>query len=191
MANTGTAKRKITAGATVVLGLLLVANLATLAVAKSDGDSQVIHACYKSDTPGNGQVRIVGATDACRSNETSIDWNVTGPAGTAGPPGPSGPAGPEGPQGPAGLGLKDLQLVAELSVMNSDNAKVVLALCPAGTQALGGGASIGGPDQVALADSDFYLDASGNRVGWLARANEVQQVSVAWILVGHALCAVS
>ena len=52
----------------------------------------------------------------------------------------------------------------------------------------GGGASIGGPDQVALADSDFYLDLYGNRVGWLVRANEVQPVSVAWVLVGHALC---
>jgi len=233
MTNKGTATRKIMAGAAAVLGLLLVTNVATLALAKSNGDSQVIHACYKSDTPGNGQVRILGATDACRSNETSIDWNVAGPAGPAGPPGPSGPAGPkgdtgpagpagargpigeqgepgapgsqgpagaqgpagpqgpEGPQGPAGPGLKDLQVVEELSVMNSDDAKVVLALCPAGTQALGGGASIGGPDQVALADSDFYLDASGNRIGWLARANEVQQVNVAWILVGHALCAAS
>ena len=74
------------------------------------------------------------------------------------------------------------------SVAFSDDTKVVLALCPAGMQALGGGASIGGPDQVALADSDFYLDLYGNRVGWLVRANEVQPVSVAWVLVGHALC---
>jgi hypothetical protein len=73
--------------------------------------------------------------------------------------------------------------------MNSDNTKVVLVLCPAGTQAVGGGASIGGPDQVALADSDFYVDQFGNRVGWLVRANEVQSVNVAWVLVGHVLCA--
>jgi hypothetical protein len=210
MAKTGPAKRKIVVAAGVAAGLLLVTNVATLALAKSGDDGQVIHACYKSDTPGNGQVRIVGSADVCKSNETSIEWNMTGPTGPAGPPGPSGPVGPkgdagpagpagpqglqgpegpQGPQGPAGPGLTDLRVVEELSEMNSDDDKVVLALCPAGMQALGGGASIGGPDQVALADSDFYLDLSGRRVGWLARANEVQQVNVAWILVGHALCA--
>jgi hypothetical protein len=207
MAKTSTARRKVLVAASVVGGLLLVSNVATLALAKSAGDSQVIHACYKSDTPSNGQVRIIGAADVCKSNETSIDWNVTGPAGPAGPPGPSGLAGPkgdagpagpagpqgpegsQGPQGPAGPGLGDLQVVEELSAMNSDNTKVVLVLCPAGTQAVGGGASIGGPDQVALADSDFYVDQFGNRVGWLVRANEVQSVNVAWVLVGHVLCA--
>ena len=102
MAKTGTAKRKVLVGASVVAGLLLVTNVATLALAKSGGDSQVIHACYKSDTPSNGQVRIVGSADVCKSNETSIDWNVTGPAGPAGPAGPSGPPGPKGDVGPAG-----------------------------------------------------------------------------------------
>jgi hypothetical protein len=212
MAKTSTAKRKILVAASLVAGLLVVINVATLALAKSGGDGQVIHGCYKADTPSNGQVRIVDSADACKSNETAIDWNVTGPAGPAGPPGPSGAAGPkgdagpagpqgpqgpqgsqgpEGPQGPAGPGLSDLQVAEELSELNSDNTKVVLALCPAGTQAVGGGASIGGPDQVALADSDFYVDLYGNRVGWLVRANEVQPVNVAWVLVGHALCAAS
>jgi len=85
--------------------------------------------------------------------------------------------------------LADLQVVEELSELSSESSKVVLALCPLGTQAVGGGASIGGPDQVALADSDFYMNAGGNRIGWLARANEIQSVSVAWVLVAHALCA--
>jgi hypothetical protein len=200
LSKTGTARRKVTAGATVVLGLLLVASVATLALATSGGDSQVIRACYKSDTPSNGQVRIVTSTEACRSNETAIEWNVTGPAGPpgaqglAGEPGPAGEQGPQGdtgPPGPPGPGLADLQVVEELSVLNSDANKVVLALCPTGMQAIGGGASIGGPDQVALADSDFYMDVDGRRIGWLARANEVQSVPAAWILVAHALCAAS
>ena len=70
-----------------------------------------------------------------------------------------------------------------------DNSKVVVVMCPPGKQALGGGAEVGGPDVVALSETDFYLDADGNRVGWMARANETQPTGVAWILVVHALCA--
>jgi Collagen triple helix repeat (20 copies) len=228
MSKAGTIGRRAKAGAAGLVGLLLVVGVATLAVAKTNGDDTVIHACVKSDTPGNGQVRIVPATEACKSNETAIQWNVTGPPGPAGPQGPAGspgpqgpkgedgaegpagppgpagpqgdtgpqgpqgpdgPQGPEGPQGPAGPGLTDLQVVEQLSDLNSEETKVVLALCPAGSQAIGGGASVGGPNQVALAGSDFYVDLFGNRIGWLARADEVQPVSVAWILVAHVLCA--
>jgi hypothetical protein len=80
-------------------------------------------------------------------------------------------------------------VVEELSALNSENSKVILALCPTGMQAVGGGASIGGPDQVALADSDFYMDLNGMRIGWLARASETTPTGVDWILVAHALCA--
>jgi hypothetical protein len=76
-----------------------------------------------------------------------------------------------------------------LSDMNSDNTKMVLALCPDGKQALGGGAQIGGPVNVALNVSDFYLDGNGNRIGWIAQASEVNSTNFSWVLVAHALCA--
>jgi collagen triple helix repeat protein len=249
MSKTGTVRRRASAGAAALLGMLLVVGVATLAVAKTDGDDTVIRACVKSDTPGNGQVRIASAAESCRSNETAIQWNVTGPPGPAGPAGPAGPQGPagpagsqgpkgddgpqgpagpagpqgdmgeqgpqgddgargpagpagpqgdtgpqgpqgpEGPQGPAGPGLGGLQVIEQLSELNGDDTKVVLALCPEGSQAIGGGASVGGPNQVALADSDFYVDLFGNRIGWLARADEVVSANVSWILVAHVLCA--
>jgi hypothetical protein len=75
----------------------------------------VISACY---TKSGGTLRVLDAsTSACSSKETSLAWNVQGPAGAQGPPGstgaqgamgpqgatgPQGPAGPTGPQGPAG-----------------------------------------------------------------------------------------
>ncbi|HEY3208723.1 MAG TPA: hypothetical protein VGL18_02890 [Actinomycetota bacterium] len=80
-------------------------------------------------------------------------------------------------------------MAEELSQLNSDDDKAVLVYCPAGKQAMGGGASIGGPSSVALTESDFYMDDAGNRIGWLARASETYPTGAPWILVAHALCA--
>jgi hypothetical protein len=49
--------------------------------------AQVINGCVKS----NGDLSIVSGPGQCKSNETPISWNVTGPEG------------PQGPQGPAGV----------------------------------------------------------------------------------------
>src|SRR5436853_5670777 len=77
---------------------LLVGGIATL-VSAHGGDTTLIHSCVQKS---NGGVRIVGANDICKVNETSLDWNIVGPAGSPGPTGPEGPMGPAGPQGPMG-----------------------------------------------------------------------------------------
>ena len=112
-----------------------------------------------------------------------------GPAGPVGPAGPAGPAGLEGPRGPAGPGLASLEVVEVISDADSQSPKLLMADCPSGKQAVGGGAQIGGPDVVALTESDFNLDADGNRTGWLARATETQPTGTPWALVVHVLCA--
>jgi len=62
----------------------------------------VIHGCYAKS---GGTLRVIDAgVTSCKSSETSLDWNVQGPAGPAGPEGPAGAVGPAGPQGPAGPG---------------------------------------------------------------------------------------
>jgi hypothetical protein len=45
------------------------------------GDTTKIHSCVNSDS---GAVKIVGASDVCRNNETALDWAVT----PIGPPQP-------------------------------------------------------------------------------------------------------
>ena len=77
----------------------------------------------------------------------------------------------------------------EVSDLNSDNTKTLLVLCPAGKQALGGGAQLSAPPQVAIQETDFYMDNAGNRIGWVARAEEVYNTNLPWVLVAHALCA--
>ena len=74
------------------LALLAAAVLGTTAAAiawAAGGDSAVIHACVAK---GSDLVRIPGA-DACRPNESGLDWNAQGPVGPAGPQGPAGPSG--------------------------------------------------------------------------------------------------
>ena len=58
-----------------------------------------IDACLN---PGNGALRVVAATVACRPNETRVRFNTVGPEGPQGPPGPAGPTGATGSAGPAG-----------------------------------------------------------------------------------------
>ena len=89
----------------------LVALTVVGGVALAQGDA--IEACVRS----NGEVRIVETAGGCKSNETSLSWNITGPTGPQGPQGesglqgstgstgevgPQGPPGPAGPAGPAG-----------------------------------------------------------------------------------------
>jgi hypothetical protein len=59
----------------------------------------ILEACVN---PGNGNMRLVDAAEACRNNESRVQWNVVGPVGPAGPAGPIGPAGPAGPTGATG-----------------------------------------------------------------------------------------
>jgi hypothetical protein len=52
-----------------------------------------IHACYQT---GTGAVRVIGATQTCRSAETAISWERVG---ADGPPGDTGARGIQGVQG--------------------------------------------------------------------------------------------
>lgn len=67
------------------------------------GPSDVIVGCVSA----NGDLRVVGTTDACKHNETRLTWNARGPAGPQGPAGPAGPSGPEGPAGRDGHDGRD------------------------------------------------------------------------------------
>lgn len=82
---------------------VLALGMAVLAVAffptRAQGQSNTIHACYNNI---NGDLRRVSSPTDCRSLETPISWNITGPQGPQGPVGPQGPAGPQGATGPTG-----------------------------------------------------------------------------------------
>jgi len=64
----------------------------------ASAQAQTIRACVNPA----GQLRIISAADACRSQETPLTWNAAGPAGPQGPAGPPGATGTIGATGPAG-----------------------------------------------------------------------------------------
>jgi hypothetical protein len=73
-----------------------------IAFASIPDASGVIHTCYNKN--GNATLRVIdNSIEQCKSNETALNFNQTGPQGPQGPQGPVGPAGPQGPQGLQGL----------------------------------------------------------------------------------------
>lgn len=84
-------------GAAVLLAVLATAALAYATI--PDSSSGLIHACYTAV----GTLRVIDpAVTTCRSAETPLTWNQTGPRGPTGPAGPLGAVGPAGPKGDTG-----------------------------------------------------------------------------------------
>jgi len=99
-------KRFTTNPITVTCLLLCLGAAALVAFVTAHAEPLVnpIQACYNNT---NGDLRRVNSPADCKNHETSISWNIAGPAGppgAAGPAGAQGPTGPQGPVGPAGPG---------------------------------------------------------------------------------------
>jgi hypothetical protein len=87
-------KRTLVILATVTMALAIT----TSAFASIPDPGGVIHGCYEK----NGHLTVIDSSDACKSNQTSLNWNQTGPQGPQGAKGDTGPPGPTGPQGSKG-----------------------------------------------------------------------------------------
>ena len=87
---------RVKAGAGLIAGAVLLV-LTPLPVRAQQSD--VLYACL---SPGNGGVRVVAASEECRSTEIKVQWNVTGVAGPQGPRGPQGETGATGAPGATG-----------------------------------------------------------------------------------------
>jgi hypothetical protein len=89
-----------------VAGVMATVGVASAAIPAPDG---AIKGCYATTNGlllgipySKGDTRIVDSAESCRSYETPLTWNQTGPRGPAGPQGAKGDAGPQGPKGNAG-----------------------------------------------------------------------------------------
>ena len=89
----------------LALGVVAVGAIYTLPVRaqvdpRSGNVSVAITVCVHS---GNNQLRLIGITEKCASNERMLTWNTGGAQGNTGPQGPKGDIGPVGPTGPRGF----------------------------------------------------------------------------------------
>jgi hypothetical protein len=141
--------------AVVALGTVAVAAAATTAVAAIPGGDGQVHACVAKanrtsytgllgplatlDRVGTMRAIDADAGQSCASDETPLAFDVKGQKGDTGA---SGPAGATGPQGPAGPSLvSGYQIVENSQNVDTGDAAVVIASCPAGKKVLGGAAS--------------------------------------------------
>jgi hypothetical protein len=127
-----------------VVVVLAVGGVGYAAIPSSSG---VFRGCY-ARTDGlllgiphsKGDLRLVDEGESCRSYETLVSWNQTGPQGATGPTGAQGPAGPQGPAGSVtGLGTNTGNAAAGTGA-ECTLGEVLLTASPAvgnGTPALG------------------------------------------------------
>lgn len=86
----------------------LVVATTGVAVAAIPGGRGEITGCYATKTSllglthSKGDMRIIDEADSCRSYETALTWNRTGPQGPTGPQGNTGAVGAPGPAGATG-----------------------------------------------------------------------------------------
>jgi hypothetical protein len=164
----------------IVLGAMVgaaTASVITIAGAHG-GDPTKVHGCYLTTAnPGNnpplGTVRIVKATEACKQNETALDWNGQGIAGPAGPQGPAGPPGAQGPQGPAGPSgaVPSIYYKVENGESDEDSGETFVDVSCNDNDVMIGGGGWARRDQEALSQSAPDSLATDGRT-WKAYATD-------------------
>lgn len=81
--------------------------------------------------------------------------------------------------------IKEISVVRNQSASNSNPAKSVLAKCPAGTAAIGGGGNIEGSNDVAF----DQVQRLGGGTQLRVKAHEVDATGASWDVEAHAICA--
>lgn len=120
----------------LVAGVLLAGTTAggvaqAAGVVHIPGADGVIHACFAD----NGKLRVIDPqADACKRDESALQWNQTGPQG------PRGDTGQQGQPGPAGLsGYQQVTQTINNFNLAAGTESVHVVSCPDGKKVIGGG----------------------------------------------------
>ena len=86
--------------------------------------------------------------------------------------------------------LKNVTYVTVTSGPQENVAKTMVALCPSGKEAVGGGFRVTGVnDDVISNESAPEFNAAGARIGWSASARDLETKPGSWTLLAYAVCA--
>ena len=143
--------------------------------------SGVIHGCVNNSTTDGsaGNVRIVGATATCKSNESALDWHAQGPKGD------KGDIGAQGPQGPSGIATLTTRTVTFPVNAHGESQKIIE--CNTGERATGGGFGLN--SGMNIVTSQPYPPSIGTPTGWRAYvSNDTDRDGLASVFV---VCAAS
>jgi hypothetical protein len=128
--------------ALAALGIVTLSGAAVAANGVLQDQSTTYTGCVNN---GSGILRVLQPGESCRSNETQISWNQTGPEGPAGPAGATGPQGlpgqpgEKGDTGPAGpAGTVSLASLAGTACTRADGSAGVVNISVGGINAGGG-----------------------------------------------------
>ncbi len=140
-------------GIVLTLAIGVLGGAVATVVSAHGGNTALIHSCIGN---GSGTIKIVGANDNCKNNETALDWNqqgiqgppgpagpigapgVAGPTGAVGPKGDTGPSGSPGAAGPAGPGLAVYERNRTGFTIGVTTLLAIDVSCDAGDTALSG-----------------------------------------------------
>lgn len=85
--------------------------------------------------------------------------------------------------------LKNTTYVTATSGPQSEKNRTVIAFCPTGKEAIGGGVRITGANtKVVPSESAPEFNAAGARVGWSASGREIEEEAGSWTILSYAVC---
>jgi len=122
----------------------------------------VITGCYLKS---GGTIRVVDpAATTCKSNETTIEWNVQGPmgaAGATGATGATGSTGATGPQGPSDAYVANEKgSFAAIPIHSGLTTILTLPAVPPGNYVIHAVAAISGPSTTTTTECGLLGDVS-------------------------------
>ena len=165
----------------LALGVALIVGIAGASIPQGG----VYTGCYMKS---GGTLRVIDASQTCKSSETRITWNERGQQGPQGLQGPPGPALITGYQ----LVVNDESFPGGVPAREGGVQPLyggqVQVLCPAGKLALGGGGA-GHPDLALYLSKPVVSQPGGQAVGWWIEAYRSQPDGNDFGVWVYAICA--
>lgn len=155
------------------------------------GAGQVINSKLANGAVTNTKIAKEGVWNSNLAKKAVTESKIGAEAVTAGKLGPEAVTSAKISTSVWGQLVKNVTYVTETSVNDSEDEKSITATCPAGKEAIGGGARINSPSSVKVAINGSYPAVASNnaRTGWIASGRETPEEAGNWQIVAYAVCA--